>query len=103
MRFRITGPDVALTPPLVVESDRWWDARNVGVVHFACEPGPLVFWSEPTGAQVTVETRWHGRPPGQRMQFRTRSEVTVEWTDWLDIVEYATVRKVSEAINNPTK
>lgn len=96
MKFRIAGPDVALSPPLVVESDRWWDARIVGVVHFACEPGQLTFWSEPTGAQVTVQTRWHGRPPGQRMQFRLRSEITVEWSDWIDISEYATTIKEAQ-------
>jgi hypothetical protein len=85
-------------PSIVVESDRWWDARVVGIVHFACEPWQLMF-DRDTKDAATVETRWHGTPPGQRMQFRLRSEVTVDWTDWIDISEYATTRKVADTIN----
>ncbi len=94
MRFLISR---AGYDSLTVESDRWWDARNVGVIHFSCEPGQLGFAT--VANEPTVETRWHGRPPGQRMQFRLRSEVTVDWTDWIDISEYATTKVVAEAIN----
>lgn len=103
MKFRITRtngiPVGEAARSIIVEADRWWDARHLGVLHFGCERSDLAFESNPVG-QVTIEMRWDGRPPNQRLQFRTRNENTVIWTDWHDIEDYVVVHKASDVINN---
>lgn len=85
-------------PAIVIQSDRWWDARLLATIHFGCEPGQLQFESEPQGP-VTIQTRWEGRSPGLRLEFRVRSENTVIWTDWRPIEEYAEVKRVADVVN----
>jgi hypothetical protein len=99
VKFQVTHEDKAA---IIVQSDRWWDARLLATIHFGCEPGQLLFESDPQGP-VTIQTRWEGRSPGLHLEFRIRSETTVIRTDWRPIEEYAEAKRVSDAINSATQ
>jgi len=93
VRFRVCTKDMddvesPTGPGIYVESDRWWDARAVGIVHFGCGPDELRFHK--TSEDADIETRWvgtdNGGALGRRMQFRKRNGSKVG--RWRGIEEY---------------
>jgi len=77
-------PALLVEGQIYVSADRWWDAREIGVLHYECEREFLGFERAEYVAddEIDVETRWHGMPPAQRLQFRMCGG------DWLDVGEY---------------
>lgn len=73
------------TPPLIVDGERWWCCRTIGIMHFGCGPEALRF--EQTTHAAHIETRWagvdNGGAIGRRMQFRLRGK-----KKWQEIDEY---------------
>jgi hypothetical protein len=89
MRFEIRHQ----TDTLVVEVDRWWDARTVGLAHFVCEVSDLQF--ESTTKDVDIECRWIGfdncgAGTVRQLQFRARNRR--KRGSWKDIEEYVESR-----------
>ncbi len=74
---------------IVIEADRWADARRVAIIHFGCEPFELTF--EPTTDPIDIEISWVGSPPNQELHFRTRSgDEPITWSALLPIGDYVT-------------
>jgi hypothetical protein len=79
MRFRVSCS-------IVVDGDRWWDARTVGLMHFGCEVAELDF--QQTADAPDVETRWVGSDAtdsnrdGRRLEFRRPGN------EWRPIEQY---------------
>jgi len=91
MRFKIErataviidGQNVANIGQVVVDCDRWWDARHVGLLHFGCEVAELRIAA--TTDEAAVFTRWVGTDNGhdvRRMEFRLPDGA------WRPIVQY---------------
>lgn len=101
MRFKVTrasqlivdGQTVDNVGYLVVDVERWWDAKTVAVLHFGCEPGELRY--EPTSVDAQILTRWVGVDNGGSVP--RHMQYSVPGGMWRPVEEYNDDRLAAEA------